>query len=47
MSPISSVSITESDKVDGEYECVYQLDSSKIKPVSQPSNSVFIYSEFL
>ncbi|XP_048055273.1 uncharacterized protein si:dkey-195m11.11 isoform X1 [Megalobrama amblycephala] len=43
MSPISSVSITESDKVDGKYECVYQLDSSKIKPVSQPSNSVFIY----
>ncbi|XP_052414262.1 uncharacterized protein si:dkey-195m11.11 [Carassius gibelio] len=27
----------------GEYECVFHLVSSKIKPVSQPSNSVFIY----
>ncbi|XP_018934832.2 uncharacterized protein si:dkey-195m11.11 [Cyprinus carpio] len=27
----------------GEYECVFHLTSSKIKPTSQPSNSVFIY----
>ncbi|KAF4112344.1 uncharacterized protein si:dkey-195m11.11 [Onychostoma macrolepis] len=27
----------------GEYECVFQLTSSKMKPKSQPSNSVFIY----
>ncbi|KAK7155503.1 hypothetical protein R3I93_010210 [Phoxinus phoxinus] len=41
--PGTSASITQYDKVAGEYDCVYQLYSSKIKPVSQPSNTVFIY----
>ncbi|XP_051752583.1 uncharacterized protein LOC127514143 isoform X2 [Ctenopharyngodon idella] len=43
ISPLTSVSNTESDKVAGEYECAYQLYSSKIRPLSQPSNTVFIY----
>nr|XP_021327496.1 deleted in malignant brain tumors 1 protein-like [Danio rerio] len=36
-------SVTLSAPVEGQYECAFQLDSSKIKQVSQPSNNVFIY----
>lgn len=36
-------SVTLSAPVEGEYECAYQLDSSKSRQVSQPSNAVYIY----
>ncbi|XP_067316113.1 uncharacterized protein si:dkey-195m11.11 [Pseudorasbora parva] len=42
--PGSSVSMTLYAKVqEGEYDCAYQLYSSKNRQVSQPSNTVFIY----